>query len=152
MVTRWPTLHLPKLRFFEVRRDPNVVEINDLHQFLAGSDVLPDFHGTIADDAVHRGNNFCVLQVQCRLIEIRLLVLGFRQGRCSSGADDLHLLGGSIGVSRICTRLYEPALRLCDLLLSCIGTGARSFDARSTCLGRSDSLVVLLLGNFLLVD
>src|SRR5579864_2235333 len=49
--------HLPKLRFFEVCRDPNIIEIDDLHEFLAGSDVLPDFHGSIADNAVPRGND-----------------------------------------------------------------------------------------------
>ncbi len=94
-------LHLPQLGFFEVRRDPNVVEIDDLHQFLAGSDVLPDFHGPIADDAVHWGDDFCVLQVQRSLIEIRFFALGFGQGGGSPGAGNLHLLGRGIGIAEL---------------------------------------------------
>ncbi len=94
-------LHFAQLRFFEVGGDPNVVEIDDLHQFLAGSDVLPDFDGAIADDAVHRGNDLGVLQVQCGLIEIRFLALRLRQGRCGPGARDLHLLGRGVGVAPV---------------------------------------------------
>src|SRR5579872_3528204 len=55
--------HVAQLRFFEVRRHPDVVEINDLHQFLTGSDVLADFDGAVADNSVYGSNDLGVLQV-----------------------------------------------------------------------------------------
>ena len=36
-----PDLHLPQLRFFEVGGDPDVVKIDDLHQFLTGATFCP---------------------------------------------------------------------------------------------------------------
>ena len=78
-VTRCPAFISRKLRFLEVGGNPDVVEIDDLHQLLPGSDILPDLDGAIADDAVDRSNDFGVLQVQLRLIESRFLALRLRQ-------------------------------------------------------------------------
>ena len=70
--------HIAKLGFLEVGGDPDIVERNDLHQFLAGGDVLADFDGAVADYACDRSNDFGVLQIQLRLIEVSFLLLGLR--------------------------------------------------------------------------
>src|SRR5271165_1494958 len=135
--------HFAKLRLFEVGRDPNVVQVDDLHEFLAGSNILPDLHRAIAHDAGDRGYDFGVLQVQLGLIKIRLLALGFGQGRRCPGLYHLNLVGRG---------LNQLALSLSDLLLRGVGGGAGGFDRGSTGLGSGRGLVVLLLRNFLLVD
>src|SRR4029077_3472007 len=63
--------HIAELRLFEVGGDPHVVEVDDLHEFLPGRDVLADFDGAVADYAIHRRDHFGVLQVEFRLLETR---------------------------------------------------------------------------------
>src|SRR5579859_4411574 len=48
--------HVAQLGLFEIRRDPDVVKIDDAHQFLPGLHVLADFHSAAGDNAVDRGH------------------------------------------------------------------------------------------------
>ena len=79
--------------------------------------------------------------------------------RCASASADVALarvicicLGAVLAVARVGLRLNQFALGLRDLLLGCVGAGARGFDGGRTCLGGGGGLVVLLLRNLLLVD
>src|SRR5579859_6927265 len=60
--------HIPQLSYFEVRGDPDVVEVNDFHQLLSGSHILAYLDGAVADDSIHGSDNLGVLQVECCLI------------------------------------------------------------------------------------
>ena len=44
--------HLAELGFFEVGGDPDIIERNDLHQFLTRGHVLSDLNGATADASV----------------------------------------------------------------------------------------------------
>src|SRR5579864_4248961 len=69
--------HVAELRLLKVPRNPNVVKIDDLHQFLTRSDVLADFDGAVADETIHGRDDLGVLQVQFSLIQIGLFALRF---------------------------------------------------------------------------
>src|SRR5579859_6206754 len=108
--------HVTQLSFFEVGGNPDVVKIDDLHEFLAWSYILANFDGAIADDAAHGRNDLCVLQVQTSLVEIGFLALGFgKRGRCF-GARHLHLPGSRVRIRPVGLCLHELALSLRDLL------------------------------------
>src|ERR1700685_861323 len=142
--------HLTQLRLFKVGGNPDVFERNNLHQFLAGSDILPDLDGAVADHAIDGSNDFCVLQVQLRLIEIGLFALDIGFGGSGTGADDFHLPGRGAGVTITGLSIHQFALRLNHLLLCGVGVGTCGFHGRSAGFGRRGCRIELLLRNFLL--
>src|SRR5207302_2971686 len=121
---RLADFHLTKLGLFEVGRDPDVVERDDLHQFLAGGDVLSDFDGAIADDAGNRRCDFRVLQIQLSLIEVGFLAQGIGQGGGGLGSRDLQLLRAGLGVAPVSFSLRQFCLGLIHLCLGGVDLGA----------------------------
>src|SRR6185503_4040201 len=76
--------HIAQLRLLEVGSDPDVVKIDDSHQFLTRLHILANFNGAARDHAIHRRHNGGVLQVQLRLIESRLFSFYLGFGRLGS--------------------------------------------------------------------
>src|SRR6516162_4474572 len=90
-------MHIPELRFFEVRCDPDVIAGNDGHQRLTGLNHLTRFRALLAHDSGHRRFNGRVFEIQPSLIEacFRELNLGVRRlGLCTG---DYDLLGSGFG-------------------------------------------------------
>ena len=90
-------LHVPQLCFLEVRRDPNVVKIDDFHHLLPNGNVLPHFDGAVGDDATYWRDDLGVLQIELRLIKRGLLGQNLRLRRISASANCCNLLGRSLG-------------------------------------------------------
>ena len=88
--------HFAQLVLFEIGRDPDVVKVDDLHQLLPDGNVLPDFHGAIADDSIHRRDNLCVLQIQLRLIQFGFFLLSLRLRRLRLRARNLRSCCGAV--------------------------------------------------------
>src|SRR5262245_28641027 len=77
---------VPKLRLFEISRDPHVLERNQCQQLLAGLNIHSNDH-RLSHLTGHRGNNFCVVKVQLRLLESRALLLDRGFGRDCPGTS-----------------------------------------------------------------
>src|SRR6202050_2334125 len=144
--------HVTQLGLLVISGNPNIVERNDLHQFLARNDVLADFDGAIADYPCHWSHNFGVLQIQLSLLEVGFLLLSLCLGRRGPGARGLHLLGGGLGVSPVGFGLQQFVLGLRHLRLRRIGQGAGSIDGSCIGGGASYGLIVLLQRDLLLID
>ena len=69
--TGWPCLHVRKLRFLEIGRDPNV-RIDHGKQRLAGLQVIAQLDGAMRDAAGDGGQDFGVRQIQLGLANGRL--------------------------------------------------------------------------------
>ena len=86
----WP--HVAQLAFLEVGGHPDVVQVNDLHQFLADLHILANFNCPVTHDSADRSNHVGVLQVQRGLFQFSFLLLGLGQGGLGAGANRGHLL------------------------------------------------------------
>ena len=62
-------MHSGQLRFFEIRRHPDLVGFGYEHQGLSRLDARAELDGTLADDAIGRRIDFRIAQVEQRLIE-----------------------------------------------------------------------------------
>ena len=113
-MTGCPTLHFAQLVFFEVGRDPDVVEVDDLHQLLSGRNILSDFDGAIADDPAHWRDNFCVLQIELGLVEFSFFRIGLGLRGLRPRTDHCQLLRCRIGLPQTSLRLIQFGLRLHD--------------------------------------
>ena len=60
--------HLVELRLLEVRRNPQVGEWNDRQQVLADGKIRSNLHILLVDDSGHGSGDFCVAQVELRLV------------------------------------------------------------------------------------
>ena len=144
--------HVAKLVFLEVGGHPDVVQVDDLHQFLADLDILADFDRAIADDAADRSHQPRVLQIQVGLVQLGLLLLGLglrRPGRATRVAD---ICCGAVPAERKLASACSRLAWACDTICSaadgrCPGRGY----SRGAGAGRGDRLVILLVRNFLLV-
>ena len=75
--------HIAQLSLLEIRGDPDVIEVDDPHQFLARLHVLSNFNGSTGHHTVYGRHDSRVLQVELRLIERGLLLLDHRlRGLC----------------------------------------------------------------------
>jgi hypothetical protein len=54
--------HIPQLSFLKIGCDPDIVEIDDAHQFLPGLHVLSHLDGAVGDHAINRA----MMVVYCR--------------------------------------------------------------------------------------
>ena len=71
---------IAKLRFLEIRIDPDVAQRADRHQALADLHVVAGIHVAARDDAVDLRDDRAVAQIELRLIEIALRLQQFRLG------------------------------------------------------------------------
>src|SRR5260370_21697285 len=59
--------HVLKLSLLEVGSHPDIIERDDIHQFLSDAYVLADFRGLFPDNSGHRRANHGIAQVQFSL-------------------------------------------------------------------------------------
>ena len=62
-LNRLSLLHVAQLRFFEVCRDPDIVDVDKRHQRLSWLNVLSHFGRTMADDPMTRRGDLRVLKI-----------------------------------------------------------------------------------------
>src|ERR1700730_6004646 len=67
-VYRLPRPHVFKLRLFEVGGHPDVIEGNDIYEFLPDTDVLADFRRLLSHDPGHRRANDGIAEIRFRLV------------------------------------------------------------------------------------
>lgn len=53
-------MHFAELCFFEIGRNPDVIDLRDREHLFAGLHALAQFHGFFVDDAVHGSNDCCI--------------------------------------------------------------------------------------------
>src|SRR5882762_10203588 len=67
----WLTrFHVLKLRFFEVGRHPDIVEGNDVHEFLADAHVLADFRSLPPNYSIHGRADHGIAEIEFSLIQL----------------------------------------------------------------------------------
>jgi hypothetical protein len=81
------------LRLFEVGRHPDVGDLGDHQQLLAGVDAFADFGGAFENDARGRGDDFRIAELQLGLLQhgLRGLLVGLL--RLDVGLPDGELRG-----------------------------------------------------------
>ena len=146
--------YVAQLCFFEICRDPQIVNLGDGEQFLSGRHVCAYFGGSLHDNARNRGRNLCIAKIEARLLHLHLCSFGAGLFRRDSRTPQRHLL------RRTVARLRQFSLRLRQLSAALLidDLGVR-FDRRPSAatagllgLGCSRHLVVLLLRNFFFGD
>src|ERR1700687_713372 len=97
-LTRQARLDVLKLRLLEVRRDPEVanIERDDLHHLLAGLHVLSNLDSAVADDSADWRNLLRVLEVQLSLVQFGLPAIGIGLRGKGAGAGGSPRLRGAL--------------------------------------------------------
>jgi hypothetical protein len=113
--------HIPQLGFLEVGRDPDVIEVYDAHQLLAGLNILSLLDGAVCNYPIYGSHDGRVSQIQLGLVERRFLAFdeGFR--RLGPRTHNPYLLRAGAGILNVSLGLKNFALGSLDLLLGCGG-------------------------------
>jgi hypothetical protein len=96
----WLTgFHVLKLRFFEVGRHPDIVEGNDVHEFLSDAHVLADFGSFPPNNSVHGRADHGIAETEFSLIQLGLALIYLCLGSVGFGTDHGNLLRSSLGTA-----------------------------------------------------
>lgn len=63
--------HVFKLCLFEVGRHPDIVEGNDVHEFLSDAHVLADFRSLPPNNSIHGRADHGIAEIEFSLIQLR---------------------------------------------------------------------------------
>jgi hypothetical protein len=138
-------LHLLQLCLFEVRGDPQIVEIDDGDQRLPSLHDLSGLNGALADNTRERCPHRGVLQIELRLFQRRLRFLSGRLRRSGLGLLHLYLL-------RCCLGGAQVRLCLCNVALRRADGGIRGIQGCACRLLGSHLRIVLLARNLVFCD
>ncbi len=146
-------MHARNLRLLEVGRDPDVIGLGQREELLAGRNLRGHLHLLVADDAVLGRVDAGVLEVQLRLVGLRL---GDQLGGLALRQHLALLLDlprrHGFGLPGLRFGLAELRLRLRHGSCSCLGRLPPAGDHCGLRLGIGGLLIVLLARHLLLDD
>ena len=118
-VDRLARPHVLKLSLFEVGSHPDIIQRDDIHQFLSDAYVLADFRGLLPDNSGHRRANHGIAQVQFSLIQLGLALFYLGVAGVGLGSSDGNLFWGSLALRRsafACKSFPSASRRVCASL------------------------------------
>lgn len=138
--------NVPKLRLFEVRRDPHIVDLRDGEKPLPGSHMRAHLGGAFHYDTGYRRLDFRIAELELRLLHLHLRGLGAGLFGRNSRAPERNLLRRTVTrLRQFRFRLRQLGAPLIDDVRSGSQIGPATRDHRLLCVGRRRYLVVFLL-------